>query len=193
MLSHLNKYPLSPEKACLHRRLVDASHPQAFQGPYPECERSELPQRELPEVRGQMMDLEVRGRHLPSTVALHGQRQPVVLTEMVHVVQRLMEGASPELRGPSFAHVPQVVHAEEVRFARTLDTALEKLEDDLRPLTAHVGTPFQENAGTYSGERAFQLYDTYGLPLDFILDSAHDLGIPFDHVGFDRAMQEQRM
>ena len=123
---------------------------------------------------------------------LLGQRQPVVLTEMVHVVQRLMEGAYPELRGPSFAHVPQVVHAEEVRFARTLDTALEKLEDDLRPLTAYVGTPFQEKEGTYSGERAFQLYDTYGLPLDFILDSAHDLGIPFDHVGFDRAMQEQR-
>jgi alanyl-tRNA synthetase len=123
---------------------------------------------------------------------LLGQKQPVVLTEMVHVVQRLMESAYPELRGPSFAHVPQVVHAEEVRFARTLDTALEKLEDDLRPLTAHVGTPFQEKAGTYSGERAFQLYDTYGLPLDFILDSAHDLGIPFDQVGFDRAMQEQR-
>src|SRR6267143_553878 len=123
---------------------------------------------------------------------LLGQKQPVVLTEMVHVVQRLMESAYPELRGPSFAHVPQVVHAEEVRFARTLDTALEKLEDDLRPLTAYVGTPFQEKAGTYSGERAFQLYDTYGLPLDFILDSAHDLGIPFDQVGFDRAMQEQR-
>ncbi len=123
---------------------------------------------------------------------LLGQKQPVVLTEMVHVVQRMMEDTYPELRGPLFAPVPQVVHSEEVRFARTLDTALEKLEDDLRPLTAHVGTPFQQKEGIYSGKRAFELYDTYGLPLDFILDSARDLGIPFDQDGFDRAMKEQR-
>jgi len=107
-------------------------------------------------------------------------------------VQRLMEGAYPELRGPAFRHVPQIVRAEEQRFARTLDTALERLEDDLRPLTAVAGTPLQESGGVYSGEKAFQLYDTYGLPLDFILDAARDLGIPFDQAGFARAMQEQR-
>ena len=123
---------------------------------------------------------------------LLGQKQPVVLTEMVHAVQRLMEGAYPELQGAAFAHVPQVVRAEEERFARTLDTALEKLEDDLRPLTAFVGTASQKTEGVYSGEKAFQLYDTYGLPLDFILDAARDLGIPFDQAGFDKAMQEQR-
>jgi alanyl-tRNA synthetase len=123
---------------------------------------------------------------------LLGQRQPVVLTEMVLAVQRLMEGAYPELRGPSFAHVPKTVKAEEEQFARTLDVALERLEDDLRPLTAFVGTPFQSKEGVYSGENAFELYDTYGLPLDFILDSARDLGIPFDQKGFDDAMQGQR-
>ena len=123
---------------------------------------------------------------------LLGQKQPVVLTEMVDAVQRLMEGAYPELRGPAFRHVPQIVRAEEQRFARTLDTALERLEDDLRPLTAVAGTPLQESGGVYSGEKAFQLYDTYGLPLDFILDAARDLGIPFDQAGFARAMQEQR-
>ena len=123
---------------------------------------------------------------------LLGQKQPVVLTEMVDAVQRLMEGAYPELRGPAFRHVPQIVRAEEQRFARTLDTALERLEDDLRPLTAVAGTPSQESGGVYAGEKAFQLYDTYGLPLDFILDAARDLGIPFDQAGFARVMQEQR-
>ena len=88
------------------------------------------------------------------------------------ICQRLMEGAYPELRGPSFAHVPKTVKAEEEQFARTLDIALEKLEDDLRPLTAFVGTPFQAKEGVYSGEKAFQLYDTYGLPLDFMVDAA---------------------
>ncbi len=123
---------------------------------------------------------------------LLGQRQPVVLKEMVLAVQRLMEGAYPELRGPSFAHVSKTVKAEEEQFARTLDVALERLEDDLRPLTAFVGTPLQSREGVYSGEKAFELYDTFGLPLDFILDSARDLGIPFDRKGFDDAMQGQR-
>jgi len=123
---------------------------------------------------------------------LLGQKQPLVLTEMVHAVQRLMESAYPELQGPAFAHVPQIVRAEEERFARTLDTALERLEDDLRPLSAFVGSASQKTEGVYSGAKAFQLYDTYGLPLDFILDAARDLGIPFDQAGFDKAMQDQR-
>ena len=44
----------------------------------------------------------------------------------------------------------------------------------------------------YSGDAAFRLYDTYGLPMDFILDSARDLGVQFDEAGFERAMHEQR-
>ena len=123
---------------------------------------------------------------------LLGQKQPVVLTEMVFAVQRLMGEGYPELRNPSFAHVPRVVKAEEEQFARTLDIGLEKLEEDLRPLTAFVGTPLQSKEGVYSGEKAFKLYDTYGLPFDFIADAARDYGVLFDEVGFNRAMEEQR-
>jgi alanyl-tRNA synthetase len=123
---------------------------------------------------------------------LLGQKQPVVLREMVFAVQRLMAEAYPELRGPSFAHVPQVVKAEEEQFARTLDIGLEKLEEDLRPLIAFVGTQLQSKEGVYSGEKAFKLYDTYGLPFDFIADAARDYGVIFDEVGFNRAMEEQR-
>jgi alanyl-tRNA synthetase len=43
-----------------------------------------------------------------------------------------------------------------------------------------------------SGERAFRLYDTFGMPLDFMQDAARDQGIEFDQDGFDRAMAEQR-
>src|SRR5207248_7786727 len=39
---------------------------------------------------------------------------------------------------------------------------------------------------------AFKLYDTFGMPLDFMQDAARDQGINFDQAGFDRAMEAQR-
>jgi len=47
-------------------------------------------------------------------------------------------------------------------------------------------------AVAYSGRKAFKLYDTFGLPRDFIEDACRDQGITFDAVGFDAAMEEQR-
>jgi alanyl-tRNA synthetase len=44
----------------------------------------------------------------------------------------------------------------------------------------------------YPGEMAFKLYDTFGLPLDFIEDVCRDLGVVFEREGFDRAMEEQK-
>jgi alanyl-tRNA synthetase len=37
-----------------------------------------------------------------------------------------------------------------------------------------------------AGEDAFKLYDTFGMPLDFMQDAARDQGIEFDLAGFDR-------
>jgi alanyl-tRNA synthetase len=42
------------------------------------------------------------------------------------------------------------------------------------------------------GALVFKLYDTFGLPKDFMLDLARDAGFGFDNEGFDRAMAEQR-
>jgi alanyl-tRNA synthetase len=44
----------------------------------------------------------------------------------------------------------------------------------------------------YPGAKAFKLYDTFGLPRDFIEDSCRDAGILLDAAGFDAAMDEQR-
>ena len=107
------------------------------------------------------------------------------LHEMVGTVRELMGEAYPELLEPSADRVPDIVRAEEIRFARTLDIGLRKLEEELKPLAAKSGS-------VYAGESAFRLYDTYGLPMDFILDAARDLGVQFDEAGFEKAMHEQR-
>jgi alanyl-tRNA synthetase len=107
------------------------------------------------------------------------------LSEMIQAVRELMSGAYPELLEHSASGVPEMVLSEEKRFGQTLDIGLRKLEDELRPLTT------QKDA-VYAGDRAFKLYDTYGLPMDFIVDAARDLGIRFDEAGFEKAMLEQR-
>ena len=107
------------------------------------------------------------------------------LFEMIKTVRDLMGDAYPELRDPSAARVPEIVLSEEKRFSNTLDIGLRKLDEELKPLAIKPGA-------IYPGESAFRLYDTYGLPMDFIVDAARDLGVQFDEAGFDKAMQEQK-
>jgi alanyl-tRNA synthetase len=127
---------------------------------------------------------------------LLGQEQPVVLNEIVHVVQRMMEGAYPELRGPTFAHVPKVVYAEEQRFNSTIGIGLKKLQVELSK--AFLQTSHAEGGGLtlgipeLPGQIAFRLYDTYGLPRDFIEDACRDQLVKFDEAGFEQAMLEQK-
>jgi len=120
---------------------------------------------------------------------LLGQTKPF-LHEMVFAVRDLMQDAYPELK-ETCDRVSKAVLAEETRFAHTLELGLKKLEEDLLPL---VESRRRDPSGrqTYSGDKAFKLYDTFGMPLDFMQDAARDQGIAFDQTGFDAAMEEQR-
>jgi alanyl-tRNA synthetase len=44
----------------------------------------------------------------------------------------------------------------------------------------------------FKGADAFHLYETYGLPVDFMVDAARDAGIEFDMVGFEAAKEEEQ-
>jgi alanyl-tRNA synthetase len=114
---------------------------------------------------------------------LLGHRAPF-LWQMVYKVVELMKGAYPELV-ESEDRVQGTVNAEEKRFAHTVDKGMQELDDDITVLRS-------KNGELYPGEQAFKLYDTFGLPLDFIQDAIRDVGIQFDQAGFDGAMAEQR-
>ena len=120
---------------------------------------------------------------------LLGQNKPF-LHQMVFSVRDLMQDAYPELKDTA-ERVSKAVLAEETRFAHTMEVGLKKLDEDLQPLieTVRKGPATQP---VYSGEKAFKLYDTFGMPLDFMQDAARDQGIVFDQAGFDAAMDEQR-
>jgi alanyl-tRNA synthetase len=57
------------------------------------------------------------------------------------------------------------------------------------PITKHLKFP-----GTlkFDGRKAFSLYETFGLPLDFMVDAARDAGFAFDSEGFERAKEEEQ-
>jgi alanyl-tRNA synthetase len=111
---------------------------------------------------------------------LLGQTKPF-LNQMVFAVRDLMQDAYPELNETA-DRVSKAVLAEETRFAHTMEVGLQRLEEDLREV----------RDGAYSGAKAFKLYDTFGMPKDFIEDACRDQGIAFDKAGFDAAMEEQK-
>ena len=110
---------------------------------------------------------------------LLGQTKPF-LYQIVFAVRDLMQDAYPELNETA-ERVSKTVQVEETRFAHTMDVGLEKLE-----------TLLKSSPERLAGEDAFKLYDTFGMPQDFIKDAARDQGIAFDQAGFDHAMEEQK-
>jgi alanyl-tRNA synthetase len=110
------------------------------------------------------------------------------LSFMAGEVRANMSGAYPELEETA-RRVDAVLNAEESRFSHTVQVGLKHLLDDIAPL----GKPKPgEPAPIYAGEKAFRLYDTFGLPRDFIEDVCRDAGITVDWASFDSAMKEQR-
>jgi alanyl-tRNA synthetase len=91
--------------------------------------------------------------------------------------------AYPELRS-SRDLITQVVRSEEERFDAVLTGGLPRLEEALDRAAA--------GDGIVSGEAAFKLYDTYGIPRDFIEDLVESRKLRIDQAGFDRAMTAQR-
>ncbi|HEX2919455.1 MAG TPA: alanine--tRNA ligase [Edaphobacter sp.] len=71
-------------------------------------------------------------------------------------------------------------------FGRRNDPAIQKilgLKPSLDP--SHLPPPLP-------GREAFRLYETFGMPLDFMVDAARDAGIPFDMEGFESARSEEQ-
>jgi alanyl-tRNA synthetase len=134
---------------------------------------------------------------------LLGQEQPF-LFEMVYAVRDLMQGAYPELADSS-ERVAKVVEAEEKQFDRVLKVGLTKLDEMLQDFLAPAeylrnieneidpaGEMHEDLPKKLSGEKAFHLYETYGLPQDFIMEAARDLNVAIDEAGFEAARAEEQ-
>jgi len=108
-----------------------------------------------------------------------GQRQPFFF-RLVADLATVMGTAYPELPRAQ-ERVMQVLRAEEERFGETLEHGMKVLE----------GALTREDR-MLDGETVFQLYDTFGFPVDLTADIARERGVMIDHAGFEAAMARQR-
>ncbi|HVY06290.1 MAG TPA: alanine--tRNA ligase [Burkholderiales bacterium] len=108
-----------------------------------------------------------------------GQKQPF-FHKLVGDLAKVMGDAYPELRA-SQQRVTDVLKQEEVRFAETLENGMKVLEAAL----------LREDK-MLDGETVFQLYDTFGFPVDLTADIARERDVTLDMAGFEQAMSRQR-
>ncbi len=92
-----------------------------------------------------------------------------------------MGEAYPEL-AKAQSMIERVLLKEEERFAETLDQGMKILDQCIKELDGRV----------IPGETAFQLYDTYGFPIDLTADVAREQNLGVDMAGFEQAMEGQR-
>jgi alanyl-tRNA synthetase len=121
---------------------------------------------------------------------LLGQERPF-MHEMVLAVRDEMQVAYPELKETA-ERVAKVVLAEEEQFARTLQVGGIQLDRAISAAFEHSGECSKDRGPALDGKTAFTIYETYGLPLDFMKDAARDAGIGFDDAGFDAAKEEEQ-
>ncbi len=79
--------------------------------------------------------------------------------------------------------IEEILLHEEQQFARTLTQGLKLFEQELTKL---------QDKQQFPGSVAFQLYDTYGFPLDLTEDEARRHSLTVDTVGFNKEMDRQR-
>ncbi len=122
-------------------------------------------------------------RRLIRRVVRHGKLlsidQPFT-TQIADTSIALSEAAYPVVRARETA-IKNELEREEIQFLKTLERGEKRLADILEGKPAKV-----------SGQDAFELYDTYGFPLELTQEIAEESGIAVDEAGFNTEMEQQR-
>ena len=108
------------------------------------------------------------------------QKEPFIY-KLVGTLSKQMGQAFPEIKAQERL-IKNVIKEEEVSFLRTLDQGLLLLDRVIEEAKAKV----------IDGSKAFELYDTYGFPLDLTQLIAREKGYTVDEEGFKKGMQQQK-
>nr|HMQ44093.1 alanine--tRNA ligase [Mariniflexile sp.] len=109
-----------------------------------------------------------------------GQKEPFIF-RLVNVLSKKMGDAFPELKSQKQL-IENVIKEEEQSFLRTLDQGLVLLNRIVE----------DSDSDTVSGEKAFELYDTFGFPIDLTALILNEKGLKLDEKGFHEELQKQK-
>jgi len=104
--------------------------------------------------------------------------------KLVPTVIDVMGQAFPEIKERA-DYVTTTIESEEANFGRTLDRGIEIFN-------AAADKAKNSKQKTISGDDSFQLYDTYGFPVDLTELMAQERGLGIDKVKFEELMEQQR-
>ena len=124
-------------------------------------------------------------RRLIRRVVRHGRLVGIdrpFIQEVAETAIALSESAYPEVRAREKA-IKAELQLEESRFLETLDRGEKLLTEIIAQLPA---------GGEISGKDAFDLYDTYGFPVELTEEIAAEKGFTVDAAGFETEMEKQR-
>jgi len=107
-------------------------------------------------------------------------KQPL-LSQLIPVLAKQFETVFPELH-EQLDFVSKVVHEEEESFLRTLDKGLKKIDEIMST----------SKSGTINGKNAFELFDTFGFPIDLTRLIATENKLSIDEAGFEAEMKQQK-
>ena len=110
------------------------------------------------------------------------------MERFMNTIMDTMTPSYPEI-ADNRERILRVAVAEEKAFLKTLESGTKLFDEAVEKLksTSRAATP-----KVLSGEKAFELHDTYGFPIDLTLEMAQEAGLDVDMDGFDAAMGEQR-
>lgn len=105
------------------------------------------------------------------------------LYKLTEVLAEQTAHVFPELQ-QQLGFVQRVIEEEENAFLRTLENGLKRLDA--------LEDTFKQNNNTIDGKTAFELYDTFGFPLDLTALIAREKGLKVDEQGFGKEMEQQK-
>ncbi|HMG66088.1 MAG TPA: alanine--tRNA ligase, partial [Chitinophagaceae bacterium] len=117
-------------------------------------------------------------------------KQPL-LCQLMPLLAHQFENVFPELQ-KQIDFVSRVVKEEEEAFLRTLDKGLVRLEMFTSSDVYNKSPKTGKEAMIIPGKIAFELYDTYGFPIDLTKLIARENGLDVDEKGFETEMQQQK-
>ena len=110
-------------------------------------------------------------------------KQPL-LVQLIPLLGKQFENVFPELLKQT-DFVSKVVKEEEDAFLRTLDKGLKKIDDIINETKS-------ANTQIINGKAAFELYDTYGFPIDLTRLIGSENNLQVDEVAFEQEMKQQK-